>query len=166
MSARHGSRAEPELGALLNAAASGLARLGDRVLKPLKVTSAQWKLLVVLARQGPARVSDLVARLQHDQAATSRLVSRLERAGLVRRRAHPDDARAGVVELTARGHRAYVACEVKLREVMGALEEQLGAPQQRALRGLLARFAQAVDAALPGPSPRRRAPAGRRRAAG
>lgn len=49
-----------DFGALLNAASSGLSTLGDRVLKPLRVTSAQWKVLVVLARRGPSRVSDLV----------------------------------------------------------------------------------------------------------
>ena len=139
----------------MNAAASALARLGDQVLRPLNVTSAQWKVLVVLARQGPARVSDLVERLQHDQAATSRLVSRMERAGLVKHLDPPDDARAGVVQLTARGRRAYVACDARLREVMGALEQRLGARQQQALRGLLVRFNEALDAEREAARPQR-----------
>ncbi len=146
----------PELGALLNAAASGLSTLGDRVLKPLKVTSAQWKVLVVLARQGPARVSELVARLQHDQAATSRLVARMEVAGLVRRIDDPNDARGGVIELTPRGQRAWVACDARLREVMADLEQQAGTRRSRPLSEHLAHFADAVSKALEAPAPRTR----------
>lgn len=150
MSPRPARRAEPpqELGALLHAAASGLTRLGDQALRPLKVTSAQWKVLVVLARHGPARVSELVRRLQHDQAATSRLVSRMERVGLVRRGEDPADARAGVVELTPRGRRAYVACDARLRAVMGGLQARLGAARGRALQELLTGFNQALEGAL------------------
>lgn len=137
-----------DFGALLNAASSGLSTLGDRVLKPLRVTSAQWKVLVVLARRGPSRVSGLVQVLEHDQAAVSRLVTRMELAGLVVRRDDPKDARAGAVALTPRGRRTYERCDETLREVMGTLQRSLKPREQRQLRELLTKFTAAIDAAL------------------
>lgn len=137
-----------DFGALLNAASSGLSTLGDRVLKPLEVTSAQWKVLVVLARRGPCRVSDLVQVLEHDQAAVSRLVTRMETTGLVVRRDDPNDARAGVVALTARGEKTYRRCDEKLRTVMGGLQRSLKPREQQVLHELLTRFTAAIDAAL------------------
>lgn len=147
-----------DFGGLLNAASSGLSTLGDRVLKPLKVTSAQWKVLVVLARRGDSRVSDLVAVLEHDQAAVSRLVGRMERSGLVRRADDPDDARVGVVSLTKTGERTYQRCEEKLRAVMGSLQRALKASEQAELRRLLMKFTTAIDAALEQQTARRARP--------
>jgi DNA-binding MarR family transcriptional regulator len=137
-----------DLGGLLAAASSGLSTLGDRVLRPLTVTSAQWKVLVVLARQGPARISHLVNVLDHDQAAVSRLVSRMERAGLVRRRVDPGDARAGVVTLTALGRRAYQRCDQTLSVVMRRLERSMSSREQAQLRRLLTSFTRAIAAEL------------------
>lgn len=137
-----------DFGALLNAASSGLSTLGDRVLKPLRVTSAQWKVLVVLARRGPSRVSDLVQVLEHDQAAVSRLVTRMELAGLVARRDDPNDARAGAVTLTTHGRKTYQRCDEKLREVMGSLQGSLKPREQQHLRELLTKFTTAIGAAL------------------
>lgn len=140
--------AEPDLGALLNASSSRLSTLGDRVLKPLAVTSAQWKVLVVLARRGPSRVTDLVEVLEHDQAAVSRLVGRMERTGLVAREGHPEDARAVVLVLTRKGRRVYARCDEQLREVMRGLEAALTAAEQKTLRRLLVRLTASIDAAL------------------
>lgn len=134
-----------ELGALLHAASSRLATLGDRVLAPLKVTSAQWKVLVLLARHGDLRVSMIVEMLQHDQAAVSRLVTRMKRTGLVRRRDDPNDARAGVVQLTAMGRTTYHRCEARLRAVMGGLERSMKPAERVLLKSLLSRFASAID---------------------
>lgn len=136
------------LGALLHAASTRLATLGDRVLKPLKVTSTQWKLLVVLARHGDLRVSAIVEVLQHDQAAVSRLVARMARAGLVRRRGDPTHARASVVQLTARGRATYQRCEALLRKVMGRLERSLRPSEHERLKASLVRFNAAIDDAL------------------
>jgi len=137
-----------ELGALLHAASTRLSTLGDRVLKPLNVTSAQWKVLVVLARRGDLRVSVIVETLQHDQAAVSRLVTRMQRAGLVRRLDDPGDARAGVVQLTAKGRATYQQCEARLRAVMDGLEHSLSPDERVRIKALLVRLTAAIDEAL------------------
>jgi DNA-binding MarR family transcriptional regulator len=137
-----------DFGALFNVASSKLSALGDRVLKPHGVTSAQWKVLVVLARHGDCRVSELVEVLDHDQAAVSRLVTRMERSKLVRRSDDPDDARAGFVSLTPTGRKTYQRCDKELRVVMGELESTLKVRERAELRRLLTRFTAAVEAQL------------------
>ena len=54
---------------------------------------------------GPRTVSALADAEQVALPTISRLVATLERAGLVERRAHPDDGRSVVVHATARGER-------------------------------------------------------------
>jgi len=156
----------PDLGALLHASSGHLWTLGDRVLGPLGVTTPQWKVLVLLARGGEARVSHLVAVLQHDQAATSRLVARMEQRGLLVRAADPSDARVSIVRLTAQGRSIYAKCDVKLRAVMGRVTAALGPSGATRLRSLLARFTSALQLELAGQAPlrRRRIPSRRARA--
>ncbi len=145
-----------DFGALLNSASRRLSALGDRVLKPHNVTSAQWKVLVVLARNEASRVADLVEVLDYDQAAISRLVARMERVGLVRRRADPADARAGFVSLTPAGRETYTRCEQKLRAVMRTLQTSFTSNEFADLRRLLSKFTLAIDAQLDTPAPRAR----------
>ncbi len=67
------------------------------------VGPARLSVLSVLVFAGPTRVSDL-ARIEQVRPPTmSKIVSGLERRGLVRRRQDPDDARASIVDATTRG---------------------------------------------------------------
>jgi DNA-binding MarR family transcriptional regulator len=59
-------------------------------------------LSVVAARAG-CRVQDIAADLVITVGGTSKLVDRLEAAGLCRRRPHPGDGRSSVIELTDSG---------------------------------------------------------------
>jgi MarR family transcriptional regulator, organic hydroperoxide resistance regulator len=136
------------LGQVLQRASSGLATLGNRVLAPTGVTSSQWKVLALLTTAGEARVNQLVEALDSDQAAVSRLVARMEHAGLLRRRADRRDARATALTLTARGRKASHACDRRLRRVMRALLEGLRPGERRTLVALLTRLNLAVAAAL------------------
>lgn len=66
---------------------------------------ARLSVLSVLVFAGPTRLSDL-ARIEQVRPPTmSKIVSGLEQRHLVRRRADPGDARASIVEATARGTR-------------------------------------------------------------
>jgi DNA-binding MarR family transcriptional regulator len=89
--------------------------------------------LRLLEQDGPARLSDLAAREGVTQPAMTQLVTRLERDGLARRRADPDDARVVLVAITPAGldllaeRRATRA--VRLSELM----DQLSAADRRRL---------------------------------
>jgi MarR family transcriptional regulator, organic hydroperoxide resistance regulator len=73
------------------------------LLKPVGVTPAQAEVLRVLDAPAPLTLSQLGERLVCEPGSPSRLVSSLVEAGLVERRAHPSDARAATLELTADG---------------------------------------------------------------
>jgi DNA-binding MarR family transcriptional regulator len=138
----------PELGGQLHRAATRLAVLGDRVLAPARVTAAQWKVLVLLARGDARRVSDLVALLGHDQAAVSRLVARMTSGGLLSKQSDPSDKRAARLRLTRKGRAAHARCERVLAEVMGRLEAGIGRRKTARLAELLLQFNAAIDDAL------------------
>ncbi len=60
--------------------------------------------LIELLHAGEAMtVSELASRLAIDRTNVSRLCARMEDAGELARRAHPEDGRARVLVLTARG---------------------------------------------------------------
>lgn len=148
-------------GGLIHAASGTLLTLGDRVLAPLSVTSTQWKVLTLLARSGPTRMAQLTEALLIDQGAVSRLVSRLERRGLIARKPDPDDARAFVVALSARGQTVHAQCEQLVSGVMRRLVDRLPSADQRALARALAAFTHAAReelAAAPNERNTRRSP--------
>ena len=73
------------------------------LLKPVGVTPAQAEVLRVLDAPEPLTLSRIGGRIVCEPGSPSRLVSSLVEAGLVVRRAHPSDARATRLELTADG---------------------------------------------------------------
>lgn len=73
------------------------------LLKPLGVTPAQAEVLRVLDAPQPLTLTRIGERIVCEPGSPSRLVSSLVEAGLVVRRAHPSDARAATLELTADG---------------------------------------------------------------
>jgi DNA-binding MarR family transcriptional regulator len=64
---------------------------------------AQLSALSVIVFGGPASLKDLARAEQVRPPTMSRIVDGLEAAGLARRRAHPDDRRAVMIEATEKG---------------------------------------------------------------
>ena len=90
-----------------------LARI-DEVLRPLKLTFARYEALVLLtfSRRGSLPLGVMGERLQVHPASVTNAIDRLEAAGLVRRRVHPQDRRARLAEITEEGRaRAAQATE-------------------------------------------------------
>jgi DNA-binding MarR family transcriptional regulator len=86
---------------LVAVAARSLSAAGD-------VSLPQYRVLVLLATQGPQRAIDLAAALGVNPSSATRLIDRLVRAGLVRRQRLSADRRSYRVGLSAEG-RALVA---------------------------------------------------------
>ncbi|MFF1880652.1 MarR family winged helix-turn-helix transcriptional regulator [Pseudarthrobacter sp. NPDC058196] len=80
----------------------------ETVLKPHGLTFARFELLALLSftRDGALPMAKASARLQVHPTSVTNSVDRLERAGLVRRAAHPEDGRTRLVEITPRGRAA------------------------------------------------------------
>lgn len=96
-----------------------LARV-EPVLRPFDITFARYEVLMLLAfsRRGSLPMRVIGSRLQVHQTSVTNAVDRLEKAGLVRRVAHPRDRRTTLVEITDAGRTlADQATQVLNREV-------------------------------------------------
>jgi DNA-binding MarR family transcriptional regulator len=81
-----------------------LAQL-DGVLKPHGLTFARYEGLVLLhfSSRGSMPLGKMGERLQVHPTSVTSIVDRLEGAGLVARRPHPDDGRTVLAEITPEG---------------------------------------------------------------
>ncbi|MGX1565920.1 MarR family winged helix-turn-helix transcriptional regulator [Streptomyces sp. NPDC055506] len=95
------------------------------------------------ARLAPdgATVTDLAVHLGVTKQAASQLVDEMVRKGYAERRAHPGDARARLVVLTARGWDCTRAAEEAAAEAVREWGVVLGEGEARVLREQLLRIA-------------------------
>lgn len=79
----------------------------DDVLRDLSLTFARYELLMLLhfSSRGSLPLKKASERLQVHPTSVTNSVDRLEAAELVRRRPHPTDGRATLVEITDEGRR-------------------------------------------------------------
>ena len=98
---------------------------------PHSLTEA--RVLFELGRNGPAEVADLRRTLAIDAGHLSRLLARLDAAGLVVREPSETDARRRRVRLTTQGHRAYATLDQRSAAEIQALLDGLPEPDQRRL---------------------------------
>lgn len=77
----------------------------DAVLRDFDISFARYELLMLLlfSREGSLPMRVIGSRLQVHPTSVTNAVDRLEAAGLVRRRPHPTDRRATLIEITATG---------------------------------------------------------------
>lgn len=99
----------------------------DRRVRDLRVTRAQWLVLLHLARRPGCTQSELADAMQMEKITVGRHAERLVRSGLIERRDHARDARAYHLFLSRRAQPlierlAAVADEMR-REFMAGLTE-------------------------------------------
>jgi len=114
-----------------------LARL-DEVLRPHGLTFARYEALVLLtfSRAGALPLGKMGERLQVHATSVTSIVDRLESAGLVVRRRHPEDGRAVLAEITEAGRDLVERATADLVESRFALTS-LQPEQLEALSDLL-----------------------------
>src|SRR3954470_5258300 len=92
------------------------------------------------------RVGDLARRLRITVGGTSKLVDRVEEAGLIAREPDPDDRRASRVALTTAGKRKLNAAVKSYdAEVAGILDGVLSSEQQRQMSDYVSRLLTSID---------------------
>src|SRR5690349_12241943 len=74
-----------------------------RAQHDLPLTS--FEVLHLLQRRPGTRIQDIAEEFSITVGGTSKVVDRLEAAGLCERRANPDDRRSSIVELTPEGRK-------------------------------------------------------------
>jgi len=87
------------------------------------LTQAQSGLLFFLGKEGGALIGEAAEALDVAPSAMTGLVDRMERSGLVERRADPDDGRAQRLYLTDAGRTARAVAVDGLRQLNETLTE-------------------------------------------
>lgn len=87
-------------GFLANHMARLFAKGLQQAIKPLGLAPAQFMTLLALWEKDGLTQRELVERLDVEQATMANTLTRMERDGLIERRAHPGDGRSQSVHLT------------------------------------------------------------------
>lgn len=104
--------------------------------------------LISHAGEDTMRVGDLARELRITVGGTSKLVDRIERAGLIVREPDPDDRRASRVALTTAGKRKLTAAlKTYEAEVGGILSGVLSREEQRKMTDYVSRLLTSIDEA-------------------
>lgn len=132
----------------------GLLRLRDGmrlffrpILREYQLTDQNWRIIKVLGETGPTDMTQLGLAAVIPPASASRIVTRMEAGGLLKRRADGADRRQVRVELTAKGKRLYAKVAPLIRrtysEIAGLLDPRLLATLDSTVRALNEQIAAA-----------------------
>lgn len=121
-----------ELKALVPALNAALAE----VFHPIGLSCVQADALMALEERQPVTLSGLSQHLVAESGHPSRLVSRLEAMGLVRRESSPHDGRASLLTLTAEGEQKAAAA----RAARAPLAHELASRHGETLRRMSAKL--------------------------
>ncbi|EGD58329.1 transcriptional regulator, MarR family [Novosphingobium nitrogenifigens DSM 19370] len=127
---------------LLDAGARAM-RAARRELKRAGLPPLEWyDILAAIDRRGPGRPRDLQAYLGIEQYNLSRLLSRMERAGLVTIMPCPGDARGQIVDLTPAGREQRAAMwPAYSTAIHHTMESRLDSDERIQLAGMLEKVA-------------------------
>ena len=120
---RTNSRPDRRLIFLLNVAQRRVQRFVASQTREGRVTSAQSGLLFVLGRRDGALMGEAGAALDLGMPGISGLAERMAAAGLIEKRADPDDGRASRLWLTAAGRKALARSKAGAAELNARLTE-------------------------------------------
>jgi DNA-binding MarR family transcriptional regulator len=116
----------------LSATAGGLSTVASSVLGRL-------------GREGPQRLTELARAENVSQPNMTQLVTRLERADLVRRVADRSDGRGVLVEATDTGLEVFRRRRAERARALEELIEELTEPEQRAAKTALPALGRAIQ---------------------
>ncbi|WP_257230928.1 MarR family winged helix-turn-helix transcriptional regulator [Streptomyces sp. UH6] len=106
---------------------------------------AAYLLLHRLEQEGPMGVKALAAGMGIDSSTVTRQVAPLVEAGLVRRTSHPEDGRAVVLDLSARGRGRLEEVRESRRQLMAELTDDWKEEERHVFCTLLTRMNDAFS---------------------
>lgn len=123
-----------------------LQQFHDAVLRPHGRTLTEYQVLATLRMNGAQTPSGLNGLLMLTRAGMTNTLDRLERAGLVRRRADAADGRSVRIQLTARGTRHAEKLLLAEQAAQHDLLSDIGRGERRGLERAVATLIGAFDA--------------------
>ncbi|WP_393076166.1 MarR family winged helix-turn-helix transcriptional regulator [Streptomyces sp. LN704] len=109
------------------------------------LSTAASSALSRLGREGPQRLTELARAENVSQPNMTQLVTRMERAGLVRRTADHSDGRGVLVEATDDGLDVFRRRRTERADALRQLIDDLTESEQRAVRVALPALARVID---------------------
>ena len=122
-----------------------LSQMYDHILRPAGIRSTQYSLLRCVNELPDPFISDIGRGLNMDQTTVTRNIEKLEKAGLVLTRPHPDDPRKKQVELSPSGKATLAAAHPLWEEAQKRILSRLGAEDINVLFPLLDKLTQAAE---------------------
>ncbi|AWW41046.1 MarR family transcriptional regulator [Streptomyces sp. AS58] len=110
-----------------------------------ELSTAASSALGRLSREGPQRLTDLARAEGVSQPNMTQLVTRMERADLVRRVADATDGRSVLVEATETGLDVFHRRRAERADALQLLVAELTEPEQQAVRTALPALARAIQ---------------------
>lgn len=107
------------LGFLLHDATRAIRRRFEAGAAELGLSSAQWRCLVHLMREGPSPQARLAELLEIEPISVSRLLDRMQEGGWITREADPADRRVRIVSATPKTCAAFTEAK-KIAEAIYA----------------------------------------------
>jgi DNA-binding MarR family transcriptional regulator len=120
----------------------------EEVVAAYGLSVNQYTTLSVLIRRGGLSNAQLARRALVSPQSMNEVLLSLEKAGLVRRRAHPQHARILQSQLTAKGRRVLAACDERVAEVEARMVEDLCPSEQATLYSSLLRCVRSLHGGL------------------
>lgn len=112
---------------------------------PDHIEPAQMDVLDLLVQRDRWRMSEVAGALRVDPSTVTRMVQRMEAAGLAVRSPHDGDGRVVTVELTAKGHVIHESVAARREAILRDLLAELGDADGLRLVELLESFIAVLD---------------------
>lgn len=122
---------------LLSDSARLLRRAFDARVRTLGMTSPQARLLLILSVNEGENQGFYAERLEVEPISLTRMIDRMEEAGLIERRRDPADRRAWRLHLTERSRQLIDEARLCLADLEDEMLAGITAPQREALADIL-----------------------------
>ena len=132
------------IGYLLNRPAVMIRRQAQKILEPLGIIPPHMGLISILRGEGPLTQRALGGHMKIDPTTMVWLIDALEKKGLVRRDAHPEDRRAHLVKLTPAGEALFHRAARQLDRLEQEFLSPLTKTEQEQLKRLLTKLFKSV----------------------
>ena len=127
----------PRLWIVLSRCHRAVSQIAERSVAEAGLGLSDFAALEALLHKGPLTITEIQAKVLLASGSMTAAVDRLERKGLVTRRATASDRRAKVLELTSQGRRVVEAAFRRHAAELEAAMATLNGTEKRQLCGLL-----------------------------
>jgi DNA-binding MarR family transcriptional regulator len=139
--------AEDSVGFLIASLRTRIFKAVDIEMGKLGFTSAQWPILRLVATGATPTAADLCRQLNYDTGSMTRMLSRLERKGVIVRKPSDEDRRVIRLHITPAGRKLFPKLRDVVMRVLNHLTADFSPEEVHAASSLLRRMRENLVAA-------------------